>query len=240
MADADGMAILLGRRLEPAELAGDLPRVVLVVEEDLACGVGHSGGAGEPCRDAARRSARIQEQQAAAGELGHDPPHRRRLGGQAAAHVIADADVERHAGQRPFEPATHLARAEPRQLRVGLGIGGAVLRLHRYVDQDFVPGGAGAVGLRPDSLGIGQVGSVSGPGRAAARRDRGRSIPISLITRAIEGAAPVTSATTANRRHGGTGGPAVSRGAGPAVGTALVTAVDGRGDGRGGRARLTK
>ena len=164
MADPDGAATAQGHGFQALELAGDRgPVAPFVVEEDVALGVGHAGVPGHGGADAGRRGDRIEEQQAAAPERAHDGSHAPGRSGEAAAHMVVDADEAVEALQTPVEPARELRVRQIGAEHVGPGIVAGIARLHGHVQHQFVTGRPRLPGHAPQALRIGHEGERERP-----------------------------------------------------------------------------
>ena len=158
------------------ELQENCARRRVVVEKDIARGVGDAQLGGQAVADRERRGPAVDEVQAALAHLLQDLEHGLGLGGGAAAHVVVDARRQRHPVEGPVEAAPELVGLETDQDRVGAGIGRAD-RLHRQVHVDLVAAGAGRGGHGREIVGIGQERQRDRDGQVDRSPRQGRRRP---------------------------------------------------------------
>ena len=99
--------------------------------------LGHAELLRELVADRLRRGARVEEHQAARLELAQHRLHARSEGGEAAAHVVVDADIAVEAVERRRHALAQLGVGQRHQQRVGSGIGAAV-GLHRQMQHQLL------------------------------------------------------------------------------------------------------
>ena len=134
----------------------DLPQALahgrgqgLVVEEDVAAGMGHAKALGHPGDDGFLRRPGIEEHQPLGAELAHHRRHALGIAGEFAAHMVADADIAVETAERPAQPAQNVLGLEVANKRVRPRILVHRFGLHRDMHQKFVTGGARGLCLAP-------------------------------------------------------------------------------------------
>ena len=106
-------------------------------------------------------------------QFAHHHAHRRRIGGELAAHVVVDPDIARKRRQGFAQPGADRLFPHRGQQHVGAGVVARTGRLHRHVEQQFVPGGARRLRLLRQVLRIAEErggqrrGQADHPGAAA-------------------------------------------------------------------------
>ena len=126
---------------------------------DVGLGEGEVVGAGDLAREAARRGAVVEVDQAALGGLAQHRRQRRLGGGEARAHEIGDADIALEAAHQPVQAVDVLAGLErgEQRLRARIVVG-IVERLHRHLQQDLVAFAARASGICSEIAAVGREG----------------------------------------------------------------------------------
>ena len=105
----------------------------------------------------AGEGAIVQEHETAPRELGHDRGQRLLVGDELGAHVVHHADIAGKPAQEPRQIVERLLRRHRRQQGVRPGTdGGIAKRLHRQLEIDLVPIGAGPVDQPLQPLGVGR------------------------------------------------------------------------------------
>ncbi len=139
MTDADRHSVRARPREQPLPLRFDRRGRRIGVEEHVAAQRRHAVFArGGETHAGGRRVAVDEEQRLAPAQLVHEPAHAVGLLRQQAAHVVADADDERHGGEIGREHGGELGARLPDLKRAGAGILGAGQRLHRQMQHDLL------------------------------------------------------------------------------------------------------
>ncbi len=152
----------------------ELERLV-VVQKDVAHDRGHAHLLRDLVADRLRRGARIEEHQAASLELAQHRLHAGPEGGEAAAHVVVDADIAVEAVERRRRALLDLGVAQRHQERIGAGIG-ATGGLHRQMQEEFVAPRPRGARLVAQILGVGQE----------RHGERARQLPGTLRARPVD------------------------------------------------------
>ncbi len=148
---------------------------LVVIEEDVARHGGHAQLLCSLLAHCLRRRARVEEHQAARLEELQHGLHAGFARGEAAAHVVVDADIAIETVERGRDSLLQLGVAQRHQKRAGAGIG-AAHRFHRQMQHQLLPAGVSRPRLLVQTLGI----------RQERHGERPRQFPGALRMRAIE------------------------------------------------------
>jgi hypothetical protein len=151
--EAGGVAGLARLELEPRQSVIDVVGRRHGVERDIGMSKRQVLRAGRLRRDAARRRAVVDIDQAAMREFLQHRRQRRVRRRETRAHQVGDADIALHARHQPLQAVDVLRAGQRGQqgLRSGVVVG-IIERLHRRLQQQLVAAGAG-VGRDGDEVG---------------------------------------------------------------------------------------